>query len=164
MAALHHNLRNEPSEIGCTWKLVAKTDAGAFPDWLCVLEDNTELVVPGSRTAPASLGISKASSIVQSRSYLERRALQLVALVAKSVYAEGAWRLVTIDFGAEARRHESEFLMCFAFEMDAVSLSSDMPYVEVGFGLPAGQVCDPVFELTVKAVRGIDGIGKAVGG
>jgi hypothetical protein len=139
----------------CTWTLAAETQTGPFRDWLCVLEDDTEVVVPGSRIAPSTLGIAKAASVVQGRSYLEGRALQLVTLIGKAIHPQSTWRLQTIDFGAEARRHDSEFLMCFACESPGPSLSCGTPYVEVGFGLAAGQDCDPVFELTVKAVRGM---------
>jgi len=77
-----------------------------------VLADSTKVVVPDVQGAPSSLALEKAVSIVQSRAYLERRALQLLVPFTKD---RGDWRLVTLDFGVEAQRHECEFLMCFAF-------------------------------------------------
>lgn len=67
---------------------------------------------------------------------------------------EGDWRLVTLDFGVEAQRHECEFLMCFAFQVGSGVLSVTGPYVEIGFSLPVPTDEDPVFVLTVRTAVG----------
>jgi len=122
-------------------------------EWMTVLADGTEVVVAARGSGPSPLGVEKAIAIVQSRSYLEKRAIQLIAPFLRD---EGSWRLLTIDFGAEAHRYESEFLMCFAFVAANTTLSGTSPYFEVGFALPKQrQTEDPVFTLTVKAIVGI---------
>jgi hypothetical protein len=45
-------------------------------EWIAVLADSTEVVVPGLQGAPSPLAVERAVSIVQSRAYLEKRALQ----------------------------------------------------------------------------------------
>ena len=96
---------------------------------MAVLADSTEVVVPDLQGAPNSLAVEKAVSIVQSRAYLEKRARQLLLPFTKD---EGDWRLVTLDFGVKAQRHECEFLMCFAFQVGSGELSVTSPYVEIG--------------------------------
>ena len=120
-------------------------------EWMAVLADSTEVVVPDLQGEPNSLAVEKAVSIVQSRAYLEKRALQLLVPFTKD---EGDWRLVTLDFGVEAQRHECEFLMCFAFQVGSGELSVTSPYVEVGFSLPVPTDEDPVFVLTVRTAVG----------
>jgi hypothetical protein len=120
-------------------------------EWMAVLSDSTEVVVPDVQGAPSSLAIEKAVSIVQSRSYLEKRARQLL----KSFTAnEGNWRLVTLDFGVAAMRHECEFLMCFAFESTNGELSITSRYVEIGFSLAVQIDEDPLFILTIRSAIG----------
>jgi hypothetical protein len=122
-------------------------------EWLATLPDKTEIVVPEEGDRPNPLSVAKAISVVQSRSYLGKRAVQLIAPFLR---AEGAWRLLAIDFGAEARRYESEFLMCFAFVTANTDLSSTSPYFEVGFAQSRTSGEDePTFSLTVKAIVGI---------
>ena len=118
---------------------------------MAVLADSTEVVVPDLQGAPSLLAIEKAAAIVQSRAYLENRALQLLVPFTKD---QGDWRLVTLDFGVEAQRHECEFLMCFAFQVANGELSVTSPYVEIGFSLPVPTDKDPVFVLTVKTAVG----------
>lgn len=84
---------------------------------------------------------------MQSRTYLEARARQLLALGP----CDGAWRLVTIDFGTEARRHGCEFLMCFALE----STPGTGAFAEIRFALPRPSDADPVFVLTLGEVLGL---------
>jgi hypothetical protein len=132
---------------------VLTTRLAACPrdEWMAVLPDSTEVVVPDFRGAPNSLAIEKAVAIVQSRAYLEKRALQLLVPFTKD---QGDWRLVTLDFGIEAQRHDCEFLMCFAFQVGSGELSITSPYVEVGFSLPIPTDEDPVFVLTVRTAVG----------
>jgi hypothetical protein len=126
--------------------------SGPSEEWMTKLPDGTEVVVPASAGGPSPLGVEKAVAIVQSRWYLEKRAIQLIAPFRRG---EGGWQLLTIDFGAEARRRDSEFLMCFAFMAANTTVSIASPYFEVGFALPERQQTEePVFELTVKAVVG----------
>lgn len=116
-------------------------------EWMAILPDEIEIVVSEDANRPNALGVAKAVSVVQSRSYLGKRAVQLIAPFLR---AEGAWRLLTIDFGAEARRHDAEFLMCFAFVAADAELSSSCPYFEVGFSLSQVQEeNEPVFSLAV---------------
>ena len=63
---------------------------------------------------------------------------------------DGNWRLVTLDFGVEAQRHECEFLMCFALQPVNGELSVTSSYVEIGFSLKVPIRDDPVFVLSVK--------------
>ncbi len=122
-------------------------------EWMATLPDKTEIVVPDEGNRPNLLGVAKAISVVQSRSYLGKRAVQLIAPFLKG---EGAWRLLTIDFGAEARRYESEFLMCFAFVAARTDLSTTSPYFEVGFAQSeTSEEEEPMFSLTVKSIVGI---------
>ncbi|VTU15179.1 hypothetical protein SRS16CHR_01395 [Variovorax sp. SRS16] len=121
--------------------------------WMTRLADDTEIVVAADGNGPSPLGIDKAIAIVQSRFYLEPRAIQLIAPFLKG---RGSWRLLTIDFGVEALRHASEFLMCFAFVAANTTLCGTSPYFEVGFALPKQRPLeDPVFLLTVKTIVGI---------
>jgi hypothetical protein len=122
-------------------------------EWMALLPDNTEIVVADLRGKPSSIGIEKAISIVQSRSYLEARARQLL-LPLKN---DGEWRLVTIDFGIEAQHHDCEFLMCFAFQATTADLAATSPYVEVGFALPVRSSIGPMFILTIQTATGLPG-------
>jgi hypothetical protein len=139
-----------PATLG-EFVLTNRLAASTRDEWIAVLADSTEVVVADVRGAPSSLGIEKAVSIVQSRAYLERRALQLLVPFTRE---DGRWRLVTIDFGVEAMRHECEFLMRFAFQGGAGELSVTSPYVEVGFSLPVPTGEDPVFVMTVRTAAG----------
>ena len=99
-------------------------------EWMATLPDKTEIVVPDDGGRPNFLGVAKAISLAQSRSCLGKRAVQLIAPL---IRGDGAWRLLSIDFGAETRRYESEFLMCFAFVAVNPVLSGTSPCFEVGF-------------------------------
>jgi hypothetical protein len=127
-------------------------------EWMAVLHDNTEIVVADLEGRPSPIGIEKAVAIVQSRAYLETRARQLLAPLGRE---GGEWRLITIDFGIEARHRDCEFLMCFAFQATKTDLADTNPYVEVGFALPvrpsAGSGLGPMFILTIQTTAGLDG-------
>lgn len=120
---------------------------------MATLADSIEVVVSDFRGGPSPAGIEKAVSIVESRGYLECRALQLLVPLTKE---DGRWRLVTLDFGAEAGRHGCEFLMCFAFQAPHCELSVTRPYVEVGFALCSREVAEPIFILAVTTAVGTD--------
>ena len=129
----------------------SRVDAFAHREWVATLADLTMVVVNDCCGAPSQVGIEKAVSIVQSRGYLEQRARLLLLRVTKEAES---WRLVSINFAAEARRHGCEFLMCFAVQdVDGV-LPSASPSVEIGFALPAPGAMDPVFVLAVTTVVG----------
>lgn len=125
---------------------------GSSEEWMAVLPDETEVVLADRGGAPCAVGLKRAIAIIQSRSYLMPRARQLIEPIFRG---DGEWRLVTIDFGAEASRYRCEFLMCFAFVQKNGQLTAESPYLEVGFELPERQSEDPVFRLTIKAVEGI---------
>jgi hypothetical protein len=139
-----------PATLG-EFVLTNRSAACPRDEWIAVLADSTEVVVPGLQGAPSPLAIEKAVSIVQSRAYLEKRALQLLVPFTKD---QGDWRLVTLDFGVEAQRQECEFLMCFAFQVASGKLSVTRPYVEIGFSLPVPMDADPVFILMVITAVG----------
>lgn len=82
-------------------------------EWMAVLPDSTEIVVAEVEGKPSPIGIEKAIAIVQSQTYLEARARQLLVPLSKQ---DGEWRVISIDFGIEAQHHDCEFLMCFAFQ------------------------------------------------
>ena len=140
-----------PATLG---EFVLSNRLGTCPgeEWMVTLADLTEVVVSDFRGAPSQVGIEKAVSIVQSRAYLERRALQLLLPFTKG---DGSWQLITLDFGAAARCRECEFLMCFAFQTQNGELSVTSPYVEVGFALLGAVVEEPVFFLTVVTATGL---------
>lgn len=145
--------RRFQTQIGAFVRVSRMSAMAPHWEWMATLADETEIVVPEEGDRPAALGVAKAISVVQSRPYLGKRA---VLLIAPFLSGEGAWRLLTIDFGAEARRYESEFLMCFAFVAAKTHLSSSSPYFEVGFSQTTPSAADePVFSLTVKAIAGI---------
>jgi len=123
-------------------------------EWMAVLPDSIEIVVADVEGKPSSIGIEKAISIVQSRTYLEARARQLLSPLFKE---DGEWRLVTIDFGIEAQHHDCEFLMCFAFQVAKADLAASSPYVEVGFALPVRSSIGPMFILTIQSGIGLAG-------
>lgn len=100
-------------------------------EWLAVLPDGTEVVVPGDAYEPGVIGMHKARDVLEARVSLESQARQLLAALAPQTTA---WRLLTFDFGTAARRHQCDFLMCFA--PDATIRG---PYVEVGVTLHEGQ-------------------------
>lgn len=130
-----------------------RVDLGDMSDeWISILPDGTEIVVADVRGKPSQLGVEKAVSIVQSRAYLEARAHQLIASFRPSA---GSWRLITIDFGVESARQQSEFLMCFAF-VSTVNTDPSFadPYVEIGFTIQRPIGPDPMFELAVKSISG----------
>jgi hypothetical protein len=144
-----HQVRG-PATLGA---FVATDRADAFPyrEWVATLADRTNVVVSDWCAAPSLLGIEKAVSIVQSRSYLEHRARLLLLPLGKQT---GSWRLATIDFGTAARRHGCEFLMGFAVQDTSGVLSMTSSSVEIGFALPAPGATDPVFVLAVVTVVG----------
>ena len=121
-------------------------------EWVASVTQHTDVVVGDADGTPSPLGIAKALSIIQSRAYLERRAVQLLAALTKE---PGSWRLVTLDFGAQALIHRCEFLMCFAFEASHSELSITSPYAEIGFALLPQAPGDPLFLLTVKTAVGL---------
>jgi hypothetical protein len=123
-----------------------RADASPHREWIATLADLTTVVVSDCYDSPSVVGIEKAVAIVQSRAYLENRARRLLLPFTRE---GGSWRLVTIDFGAEARRHGCEFLMGFAFRATNGVLSITSPTVEIGFALPAPAAMDPIFVLTV---------------
>ncbi|MEO8524553.1 MAG: hypothetical protein ABI460_07540, partial [Caldimonas sp.] len=109
-------------------------------EWVATLADRTTVVVNDWRDSPSVVGVEKAVSIVQSRAYLEHRARRLLVPFTEEA---GSWRLVTIDFGTDARRQGCEFLMCFAFRATNSVLSITSPSVEIGFALPLPAAMDP---------------------
>jgi hypothetical protein len=140
-----------PATLG---EFVLSNSLGGCPheEWMATLADLTEVVVSDFRGKPSQVGIEKAVSVVQSRGYLERRALQLLVPFTKE---NGLWQLITLDFGEEARRHECEFLMCFAFQIPNAELSITSPYIEVGFALLGPEGAEQIFILTVKTAAGL---------
>jgi len=139
-----------PAHFG-TFVMGTGDDGSWRGEWVAPITQYTDVVVSDVEGAPSRVGVQKAISIVQSRSYLERRAIQLLIPLTKE---PGSWRLVTIDFGAQARLHECEFLMCFAFEAACNALSITSPYAEVGFALMPSVDQDPLFILTIKTAVG----------
>jgi hypothetical protein len=122
-------------------------------EWIATLADRTHVVVGDCCGSPSELGVEKAVSIVQSRGYLESRARRLLLPFTKE---GGSWQLVTIDFGAAARRHACEFLMAFAFRAnDSVLSTTSGPYIAIGFALPMPLALDPIFVLRVVTVAGL---------
>ena len=134
------------------FRRVGPTSSPALNKWKAVLADGTGIVVADHQGAPCLRGIAKAQAIVQSRWYLEPRALQLLRPVVKF---RGAWRLSTMDFGGEAEQRGCEFLLCFEFHVDRGELPYASPYAAIGFQLPAQTGPDPVFVLTVKILTGV---------
>lgn len=126
-------------------------DASLRQEWVATLEDRTTVVVNDWYDSPSVVGVEKAVSIVQSRAYLEQRARRLLLPFTKEA---GSWRLVTIDFGTEARRQGCEFLMCFVFRATNSVLSITSPSVEIGFTLPLRAAMDPVLVLTIVGAVG----------
>jgi hypothetical protein len=124
-------------------RLLAKDFEPCSPsDWLAVVDDQTEVVVPDAGGAPHPVAIAKAVAILQARGYLVDRALRLLEPISAT---GGSWRLVTVDMGTAAARKGYEFLMCFAFEVRALETT----YAEVAF-LLAGQEFDaPLFIASV---------------
>lgn len=143
-----------PATLG-EFRLSDNFDGRIGADWIATLADSTEVVVSDFRGAPSQVGTEKAASVVQSLGYLEPRALQLLVPFTKEA---GSWRLVTLDFGAEARRQDCEFLMCFAFQAPNSQLSITSPYVEIGFELLKSEASPPLFILTVKSACGLLGL------
>ncbi|MDB5859309.1 MAG: hypothetical protein JWQ76_2998 [Ramlibacter sp.] len=130
----------------------AQVDDRICADWIAPLADFAEVVVSDFRGAPSQVDTEKAAAVVQSLGYLEPRALQLLVPFTREA---GSWRLVTLDFGAEARRHDCEFLMCFAFQTPDSQLSVTSPYAEIGVALLRSEVSEPLFILTVKSACGL---------
>lgn len=137
---------------------IHRLDTPPHGEWMAVLPDSTEIVVPDVDGKPSPLGIEKAIAIVHRRAYLEARARQLPVPLCKE---DGEWRLVAIDFGVEAQHHDCEFLMCFAFQAAKSDLADTSPYVEVGFALPvrSGAIpgFSPMFVLTIQMATGLGG-------
>jgi len=145
--------RQFATQLGVFVRISRMSAMAPHEEWMATLPDKTEIVVPDEADRPSARDLAKAISVVQSRAYLGKRAVQLIA---PFLPARGAWRLLTIDFGTEARRYESEFLMCFAFVAANTELSSASPYFEVGFSRSEVLENDePVFGLTVKAIVGV---------
>lgn len=144
--------RRFPTQLGEFVRVSRMSAMVPHEEWMATLPDKTEIVVLEEDNRPSGLGIAKAIAVVQSRSYLGKRAVQLIAPFLRG---EGSWWLLTIDFGAESLRHESEFLMCFAFVAAGKELLSTSPYFEVGFAQPnEAEGGEPVFTLTVKTIIG----------
>lgn len=120
-------------------------------EWMAVLPDSTEIVVADVEGKPSPIGIEKAIAIVQSRTYLEARARQLLVPLSNK---DGEWRVISIDFGIEAQHHDCEFLMCFAFQATGTDLVDTSPYVEVGFALPVQSSIGPMFILMIQTATG----------
>lgn len=135
---------------------IHRTGTPAHDEWMAVLPDRTEIVVADAAGKPSPLGIEKAIAIVQSRTYLEARARQLLVPLGK---ANGEWRLVAIDFGIEAQHHDCEFLMSFAFQPARSGPAATSSQVEVGFALPVRSSvspgCSPMFILTIQTMAGL---------
>lgn len=121
-------------------------------EWIAQLTQRSDVVVSDVDGSPSPIGVAKALSIIQSLTYLERRTIQLLVPLTKE---SGVWWLVTLDFGLQAQNHESEFLMCFAFEASNSMLSSKSPYAEIGFSLTVARGEDPLFILTVNTAVGL---------
>jgi hypothetical protein len=143
----HWSIGPEPP---CDLLLARRFERSASGDWIAILTDESELVVPDAHGAPDQPAVAKAAAILQSRAYLQGRALQLVSHLVRE---EGAWQLVTLDFGAMAQGAGCEFLMCFAFQASGQALSVGSPYAEVGFALFNQSGRDPVFTLMSKTVE-----------
>ncbi|MDB5860788.1 MAG: hypothetical protein JWQ76_4477 [Ramlibacter sp.] len=137
-------------ELPCDLLLQRRFERSASGDWIAVLIDERELVVPDAYGVPDQAAVAKAAAILQSRAYLQGRALQLVSHLVRE---EGTWQLVTLDFGAVAQDAGCEFLMCFAFQASGQALSVRSPYAEVGFALFNQSGCDPVFTLMLKTAE-----------
>lgn len=120
-------------------------------EWMAVLPDGTAIAVAGVQGKPCPIGIEKAIAIVQSRAYLEARARRLLAPL---IGEDGEWRLAVIDFGAEARRHGCEFLMCFALQTAEADSAAASPYAEVGFALHVRPDATPAFILSIQTAIG----------
>ncbi|MEO8925373.1 MAG: hypothetical protein ABI330_21575 [Caldimonas sp.] len=113
-----------------------RTGAGSSLEWIATLPDLTRVIVSDVRGAPSTVGIEKAVSIVQSRSYLEQRARRLLLPFTKEA---GTWSLATLDFGVAAGRHGCQFLMGFDFRALSGILSITSPSVDIGFACPGQQ-------------------------
>jgi hypothetical protein len=125
-------------------RLLARNFKPCSPsDWLAVIDDDTEVVVPDSGGAPHALAIAKAVSILQARDYLVGRALRLLEPISAT---QGSWRLVTVDMGAAAACRGCEFLMCFALEAGA----RETAYAEVAFLLAGQEIGAPLFIASVQ--------------
>jgi hypothetical protein len=116
-------------------------------DWLAVMDDHTEVVVPDAGGAPHDLAMAKAVSILQARDYLVGRALRLLEPISAT---QGSWRLVTVDMGAAAACRGCEFLMCFALEEGA----RETTYAEVAFLLAGQEIGAPMFIARVQQLTG----------
>ena len=147
---LSHRRAPAPAPLGAFVR-GAELGGDSRVEWVAPITQHTDVVVSDVDGVPSSIGIAKALSIVQSRAYLERRAVQLLVPLTKE---PGSWQLVTLDFGAQAHLHACEFLMCFAFEAMSCELSITSPYAEVGFALMAPAAEDPLFILTIKTAVG----------
>jgi hypothetical protein len=127
-------------------RLLAKNFEPCSPsDWLAVIDDQTEVVVPDAGGAPHPVAIAKAVAILQARGYLVDRALRLLE---PSSATRGSWRLVTVDMGAAAAGGGYEFLLCFALDANL----REVAYAEVAFLLAGQEIGAPVF--IASAARG----------
>jgi hypothetical protein len=100
--------RRFPTLLGEFVRVSRMSAMAPHDEWMATLSDKTGIVVPDDGGRPNFLRVAKAISVAQSRSYLGKRAVQFIA---PFIRGDGAWRLLTIDLGAEARRYESEFLI-----------------------------------------------------
>lgn len=154
MRALLASTRTDQAALTISSEFLPVNRPGNHPHvaWMAVLPDGTEVVVADVEGKPSSIGIDKAISIVQSRTYLEARARQLVLPLIKE---DGEWRVVAIDFGVKAQHHDCEFLMCFAFQATKADVGAPSPYVEIGFTLPVQSRDARIFILTVETTIGL---------
>lgn len=146
---------NDPTMPAFASEFVPIRRLGVPPrdEWSTTLHDNTEIIVLGAGDRPCPVGVAKAVSIVQSRTYLEAQARRLLVPLTRQ---DGEWRLARIDFGLEAQHLDCEFLMCFTFQKRIGDLNAVGPYVEVGFALPAGSRVSQVFTLVIQTAIGLD--------
>jgi hypothetical protein len=132
-------------------RLVARHFEPCSPsDWLAVIDDQTEVVVPDAGGAPHPVAIAKAVAILQARGYLVNRALRLLEPISAT---RVSWRLIAVDMGAAAACRGCEFLMCFALEAGP----RETAYAEVAFLLAGEEIGAPVFIASVQQLTG-DGV------
>jgi hypothetical protein len=122
-------------------------EPSAGGEWIAMREGCIQVVVADTGGSPCPLAVAKAESILQSRSYLQQRALQLVRPL---VDAEGEWRVVKLDFGVAAKRAGCEFLMRFALHAQGRTVAADGAHADVGFALFSQSGEDPVFTLALR--------------
>ena len=87
-----------PATLG-TFVLGNRPGPCVSQEWGAHLTEDADVVVAAADGVPSPTGIAKAVSIIQSRNYLETRAIQLLLPFTKEA---GSWKLVTLVFGAQA--------------------------------------------------------------